>query len=227
MILIIRGHIRNSFESEDLINFIKRVYDLEPNLKIFIHTWNVFANNVSWRHITENNNPVTEEIIYDYFDNLKHLIDHIIIDDDSKIQLIGNLEGKINNNSMPIIGWKNYWYGKHKIVEYLHNKNININDDEMIVNLRFDLLNNSNSFDGEFLINFIKSNIGIKFTKNVFAFNGEEKGIDNIYIGNINVMYKLTRAFFYELDEILRKNCHVYHQETLVYRINNEMFINL
>jgi len=40
--------------------------------------------------------------------------------DDSKINLIGNLYGNINNGPMPIIGWKNYWYGKYKIINYLH-----------------------------------------------------------------------------------------------------------
>ena len=50
--------------------------------------------------------------------------ENIIIDDDATIQLIGNLNGNINNGPMPIIGWKNYWYGKYKIIEYkqIYNK---------------------------------------------------------------------------------------------------------
>jgi hypothetical protein len=223
MILIIRGHIRNSFETKTLYNLIKEIHSIFPDLKIFIHTWNIFANNISWRNININEQIVNDKIIYDYFDDLKCLIKNIIIDDDNKIKLVGNLCGKINNGPMPIIGWKNYWYGKHKIIDYLYNSNIDEN--EMIVNFRFDIMNNSNSFDEKSIVNFIKNNSNIIFTKNIFFFNDENNfGIDNIYIGNINTMYKLINIFFYELDDILIKNNDTVNQEMLVYRINTILF---
>jgi hypothetical protein len=224
MILVIRGHIRNAFETQQFYNFIKNIYELDPNLKIFIHTWNKFANNISWRHIdTSNNTIITKDIIFTYFKDLQHLIKEIIIDDDSNITLIGNLKGNINNGPMPILGWKNYWYGKHRIIDYIY-KNTDTNKDEMIVNIRFDILNNSNSFDEKMLIDFIKNNFGIKFIKNVFLYNSEVNGIDNIYIGNINTMHRLISNFYYDLDNILNENSNVYHQEILVYRINNHLF---
>ena len=222
MILLIRGHIRNSFESNNLYNFVKKIYDITPDLQIFIHTWNIFANNVSWRTIEANNKIVTEDIIYNYFGNLKHLVQHIIIDDDSKIQLIGKLDGNINHSPMPLIGWKNYWYSKCKIINYIYDKNIDEN--EMIVNFRFDLNDNSNNFDENEMIEFVTKNNGMKFTKNKFMFDSEENGIDNIYIGNVNTMHKLCNYFFNELDDILTKNADVYHQERLVYRMNNNIF---
>jgi hypothetical protein len=219
MILIIRGHIRNSFQTQDLINFIKTIYNIFPDLHIYIHTWNIFSNNISWRKIQINNTTVTQEIIHNYFGDLKHLIKHIIIDDDSKIHLIGNLVGTINNNNMPIIGWKNYWYGKYKIIDYIYNQHIN--DNEMIINSRFDIFNNSNIFDKELILTFIKNNNGKTFTKNVFMFdNDETNGIDNIYIGNINTMYKLVQLFYYELDFILSIYNNVFNQERLVYKVN-------
>ena len=222
MILLIRGHIRKSFETKDLIHFIEKINNIIPDLKIFIHTWNKFANNISWRNIDENNTLVTEEKIYSYFDNLKHLIECIIIDEDSKIEVMGNLNGTINNGPMPIIGWKNYWYGKYKIIDYINN---NINDSEtIIVNFRFDLLNNSNNFDQDLLVNFIQSNIGIEITRNKFLFEKEMTGIDNIYLGTINTMYILTYIFFHDLDNILDNNNDTIHQEFLVYRINNILF---
>lgn len=222
MILIIRGHIRNSFESKDLYNLIEELYNLFPDLKIFIHSWNIFANNISWRKININNNIVNEEIIYNYFDKLNPCIKHIIIDDDKNIQLNGNLVGNINNGPMPIIGWKNYWYGKYKIIDYIYN-NCNCND-EMVINFRFDIFNNSNSFNKKIIIDFIKNNSNITFKKNIFLFNKEKNGIDNIYIGNVNTMYKLNNKFFYELDDILKKNSNVKNQERLVYRINSQLF---
>jgi hypothetical protein len=223
MIIIIRGHIRNSFETKKLYYLIKKIYIKFPDLKIFIHTWNIFANNISWRKIDINKKKVNMKIIYEYFGDLKHLIKKIIIDDDTKINLIGNLSGKINNGIMPIIGWKNYWYGKYKIIDYIYN--LNINKNEMIVNCRFDVMNNSNCFDDKTIINFIKNNSKVIFTKNVFMFNDENHcGIDNIYIGNIDTLHKLIYKFYYDLDDILSKNNDTINQEFLVYRINSLLF---
>jgi hypothetical protein len=222
MILIIRGHIRNSFETKKLYNLIKEIHIIFPDLKIFIHTWNIFANNISWRTININEQTVNDKIIYDYFDDLKYLIKNIIIDDDNKIKLIGNLSGKINNGLAPTIGWKNYWYGKHKIIDYLYNSNIDEN--EMIVNCRFDVMSNSNSLDDKIIVDFIKNNSNTIFTKNIFIRDEEITGVDNIYIGNIKTMYKLINKFFYELDDILINNSKTVNQEFLVYRINNILF---
>jgi hypothetical protein len=217
MILIIRGHIRNSFKNNQLLNFIKQVYLAHPNLSIYIHTWNVFANTLSWRNINENTEIVTEEKIYNYFLNLKHLIKHIIIDDDSKIQLVGNLNGNVSKGKMPILGWKNYWYGKYKIINYL-SKKVDVN--ETIVNFRFDIFDNSNSFSEQKLLKFICNQ---KFTKNKFMFDTIHTGIDNIYMGNINTMYKLIYTFAHHLDYILSKSV-VYNQENLVFIINDILF---
>ena len=222
MIIVIRGHVRNSFETNQLYNFIEELHNIYPDLKIFIHTWNIFANNISWRNIDVNSAQVNEERINNYFGKLSNCIKHIIIDNDKDIKLIGNLVGTINNGPMPIIGWKNYWYGKYKIIDYIYNEEKY--DEETVVNLRFDLFSNSNNFDKNLIIDFIKKNNEINFTKNQFLFDYEANGIDNIYIGNINTMYKLTNKFFYELDDILCKNNNTRNQERLVYRINEQIF---
>jgi len=225
MILVIRGHIRNSFETLDLYNFIEILYNTFSDLKIFIHTWSIFSNGISWKKIDINNTNVTEETIYNYFGEFRKCIKHIIIDDDQNIQLCGNLVGTINNGPMPIIGWKNYWYGKYKIIDYIYN-NFKC-DDEMIVNTRFDLLNNSNSIfnNKTYVLNFVKKNKQVvSFTKNTFLFRNETNGIDNIYIGNIETMYKLIKKFNFELDDILSKNNDTINQEKLVFRINSILF---
>jgi len=74
MILIFRGHIRDSFKTKELYNLTQKLYNVFPDLKIFVHTWNIFANNISWREISYNSQPVNETIIHGYFDDLKHLI---------------------------------------------------------------------------------------------------------------------------------------------------------
>ena len=189
MLLVIRGHIRNSFENKNLYNLIKQICEIDVNLEIFVHTWNVFANNTSWRNIKENNTCVTTDTIYDYFNDLTDHIKFIMIDDDTKINLIGNTNGKICSSLMPIIGWKNYWYGKYKIIDYINNKYPD--KKQILITMRFDVLDNSNSFSHDTIINFIKSNLNKTFTKNMFVTNYDCCGIDNIYMGLLLVTTKL------------------------------------
>lgn len=214
MILILRGHIRNSFETKDLYNLVNDLYIIYPNLNIFIHTWCIFSNGISWRQYDSNNTIVTKQTIYDYFDNLSTLIKHIIIDDDTKINLIGNLKGNVSNSSMPLIGWKNYWYGKYQIISYIYNKQLYNNDN--IINTRFDVLNNSVSISKHAFFNFIKNDIPLN--KNLFIYE-YNVGLDNLYIGTTNNMYKLAYIFNNSLDIISSKKS-VKNHEFLVYLVN-------
>ena len=222
MILFIRGHIRNSLDDMELYNFIKKMEDDYGMIfDIYIHTWNIKRNSISWTNVTADNTPVTKPFIRKYFKNLKSTIHHIIIDDDRKIKLHGKTEGNINNGLMPLIGWKNYWYGKHKMVKYLHD---NIKN-ENVVSIRFDFFQYSPHVRKEQLIDFIITNHKNKLSSNVFFFRNEQDYcIDNIYIGNIHTMYRLCDYFHNSLDEILRKHPDIKNQEFLVPIINNELF---
>ena len=62
MILMIRGHIRESFETKKLYELIKELHTIFPDLKIFIHTWNIFANNVNHRTVSANSKSVDNEL---------------------------------------------------------------------------------------------------------------------------------------------------------------------
>ena len=224
MILILRGHIRKSFENKNLYNFINKLYNYDNNLKIFIHTWNKLSNNLSWREVLEDSTNLSQENIYKYFDNYTHLIKKIIIDDDEKIELIGNLEGKLANTNMPKKGWKNYWYGKYKIAKFINDENLYSN--ELIINTRFDLFDNSNIFTEDIIFDFINSNINIFFKKNIFIYEYDKFGLDNFYIGNINTMYNLAKKIFYELDNIEKEFIEIEHQEYFTYLINEKNLKN-
>ena len=47
MILVIRGHIRETFFTRNFYDLIKNISNTIPDLKIFIHTWNIISNNIS------------------------------------------------------------------------------------------------------------------------------------------------------------------------------------
>jgi hypothetical protein len=219
----------DDFSSTSMVipSLIKRIYNEFVDLKIYIHTWNIFANNISWRNIEINNNIVDDNIIFNYFDDLKFLIKKIIIDDDTKINLIGNLNGNVASSRMPLKGWKNYWYGQYSIINYIYNTNIDKN--EILINTRFDLLSNSYYFNNIEVIYFIKKNNNKSYIKNKFLIENELlndiwcTGVDNIYIGNIDTMYKLIHKFYYELDNIIKINNKIIHQEYLVVIVNSEI----
>ena len=218
MILILRGHIRTSFDDNKLYDFIKKI-NLIYNIHIYIHTWNIQQSNVSWREINTINNIITNETIYNYFRDLRHLIKHIIIDDDTKIKLIGNLIGTIGS-LCPIIGWKRYLYGLYQIIDYVKNFSV----DEFIINMRFDIFSNSNNINEDQILYFIYTNINKKFKKNVFIYNILTHGIDNVFGGNSVTMYKLCKYFNENLDYIVEKNNNISNQEFLLFIENNLIF---
>ena len=51
MIIVLRGHIRQSFKNELLYRFIKYICLHYDNVEIYIHTWNIVQNGLSWRKI--------------------------------------------------------------------------------------------------------------------------------------------------------------------------------
>jgi hypothetical protein len=236
MILILRGHIRTGFNTTNLYELVKTICTLYPDIKIFIHTWHERANNLSYRHIdTTNNFIVNEELIINYFKELSKNIKKILIDNDKTNILYGTLDGRVGNSGIPMIGWKNYWCGKHKIIDYIYNNTVDHN--ELVINTRFDILdfnflenstclNNSpiSRYTANKIISFIDRCKDKQFDKNTFIINNEIGGVDNIYIGSVQTMHKLITYFHKHLDDILIANSNITNPEKLVFRVNNDIF---
>lgn len=230
LILSLSGHIRESFKDNRLYNFIYML-NSNYNLHIYLHTWNIVQNNLSWRIIDEDNTNVSEEKIKSYFNDLAYLIKYIKIDDDKKISLFGNIEGTIGNGTCPIKGWKNMWYGKYQLANNFINDNTNLHIP--ILNTRYDIFNLAKGNDNELfnyvfnednILLFINNNYKSNYTKNIFIFDKETYGIDNVYIGDSKTVYNLCNHFNFNLDNILSKYPTVYNQEFLVYKENEILF---
>ena len=231
VILILRGHIRDSFSDDDLYHFVKNVAS-QTQLDIYISTWSVYANNLSWRQVKEDSRQVTKDDIYAYFRDLKDNIKHIIIEDDTNIELVGRCEGCLGGGKMPILGWKNMWYGNYTIIDYINNTR---SSDEIVINTRIDILKNSNAsiYTPERLNDFIGAcidhfcNKRNMVNKNVFMFGHEWAGIDNIITGSVGTMYKLIHHFHFHLDTIEREHedgKFLCPHELLVFRENDKLF---
>jgi len=232
--IILRGHIRKSFENKklyDIINSLVKIY----NIDIYIHTWNEYEAKKSWRPLDNTNtNIVTIDAINDYFNNCSINIKKIIIDNDENIELIGLINGNIGKTLMPKLSWKKMWYGINKITSDIY-FNFSTIKYETVLCTRFDNIDIAFSINlGYNLENII--NMIDKFQNNKLLYNSDLilfmnnhycKGIDNFYIGSIDSLYLLHKKFHEELDEILNKNNNnlIKHQEYIVFSEANNKII--
>ena len=223
MIFIIRGHIRGSFNDDNLYNLLVRLSKFF-DLQIYIHTWSVQSSNVSWRWVEQNNQLVTEDRVHGYFRELSPCIKHIIIEDERNVELIGSLEGVVGGSLAPLRGWKYYWAGKYKILKYLFE---NLPPDTTpVVSVRFDILNCGFNLDCQQITEFLAHYKDEKFSKmNRLINNGTGLGCDNLYMGSLNTMYELTKQFHFKMDEISQANRHMRNQELIVPIINQLLIL--
>jgi len=223
--LCLRGHLRNSFDNNDLIKFID-LLNKNFNLDIFIQTWNENEAKLSWRNLDRSKLKQIDELyIKQLFNNFEKNIKHIMILDDSNIELVGELTG--NLGGIPKIAWKNMWYGIYNIIDFIKNYSV-LNKIEYytIINMRFDLFTYYNSPSLNLDINkMIKKLLNINNPKLTFLYNEPKVGVDNYYFGSIENMYKLSNYFHFNLDIVQKKYNSVYNQEKLVYMIANDLNI--
>jgi len=225
MIILLRGHIRSSFNDNRLYLFIQRLLQTY-NLEIYIHTWDILQSNISWRPIEKKEINISDNIIFKYFRDCSKYIKHIIIDDDKNISLNGNTDGFISGSRCPLVGWKNYWYGQHNIVDYINNIYSDNDKNKLVLNIRFDIFNNPHGFSERDILMFINKYYNdTNLSENKFLYNRFFLGCDNCFIGNIKTMYKLIHHFHYNLDDILNKFNRIVHQEGLV-MIENSLLFN-
>lgn len=224
MIIVLRGHIRQSFQNKQLYRFIKYICLHYDNVEIYIHTWNIVQNGISWREMETNHSEVNEQIIMMYFKDMNIFIKKILIEDDNNIKLNGNIKGLIPGTKAPILGWKNYWYSKYQIMKHIKEEKVGNKEQPTLINMRFDLFNNSNIFSLDKLITFMNTCKNEVLGENKFLNNDFFAGCDNFYIGNIDTMYRLIHHFHFHLDTIIKKHGLIKYQEAFVMIENAQLF---
>lgn len=218
--VVIRGHVRNSFDTNILYTFLK---DLKKffDIDIYIHTWNVKQTSLSWRHLEPDFTPVTESLLKDYFEDLYGLVRHVIIDDENHVDLHGELDGLVANTRTPLLGWKRYVYGQNTILKYLYDT---AGPHGCVLNIRFDLFSNSFTFPYDDVLRFVLESYEERHTTNVFMKQGLYCGIDNIVIGSPLTMHALTNYVHRNLDHMISRHPDVSHPEYLFPIANDMLF---
>lgn len=211
--LIIRGHVRYSFTNPNLYNLIKLLSN-RHEIEIFCHTWNKVQNNLSWRRLENIEHEVNEETILKYFADLRHLIKHVMIDDDKSIQIIGKKDGFICSTRCPVLGYKNMYYGMLRVAEHVYK---NKNHNEAAIQIRFDIL--QNSFGSKFsdFLNFCDRPLPKERKIEFWTNERPLMGIDNFYMATVENMYKFIKYLYTNLDELNEKHRALKHQEYIAF----------
>ena len=220
--IILRGHIRNAFLSQDLKNLMNDIAS-QFDISIFVHSWNIVQNNLSYRNMDNNYSIVNENTINDYFgEYLTSKIKHIIIEDDKNIKLLGSLNGFVGSTKCPVKGFKNMLYGKEKIANYVYN---NVDHDEKVVQFRFDILSNPFPLRHHQVIDFLNTNTlcTTRYENEKMRFISDRPimGIDNIFISSVSYMFKFLHGFYSHFDEINNKYRNVGNQEYMCFYERN------
>jgi hypothetical protein len=213
--LIIRGHERDVFLNDRLYNFVKRLTELFDT-EIYIHTWNKSIGSISWRDMSHYKiREIDERQIREYFKKIA--IKKILIDDETKITLVGTQTGNVCSGPCPRLSWKRMWYGKYRIIEYVKNKNKTFYD--LVLNIRFDLFENINNiYEETEILEKVQKLATFKAVNQIYFLKDQPcAGIDNCYIGNQTVMFFLTENFHNKLDEVESRYVHNFYTEYLVY----------
>lgn len=216
--IILRGHVRDSFNNNRLYTFLSYLIKvLCLDIDIYIYTWlNIEAEpDCSWRTLPVTNEIITTNKIHKYFKDIP--IKKLYIVDEKTNVLVGDYSGKIGGTSKK--GWKNMWCGINAINKIVKDSNINYYG---VINTRIDLFGNYiyNMYYRIYKITFFYELIfNYENTNKIMFWNDKEiAGIDNFYIGDIDYLYMLSNNFHNNLWETINKLPRTIHQEFYVYR---------
>jgi len=202
----LRGHIRGSFENDDLYKLLKNIQSTFE-IDLYIHTWNVKEYSFSWRDTYPDLTPITTETIHTYFKDLSTCIKSIVIEDQNNAIIHGNTTGNVGNSRMPIKGWKYMIYGMYKLANMIPDSDIKV------LFTRFDILSvQYNSLTENYIMEYLVKNISASDPL-LFKFGAPDyyAGCENLMIGKPNNFKKYLNDMYTDVDSIICKD-HV-HQE--------------
>jgi hypothetical protein len=215
--LALRGHIRDGLIDARLRQFVEKLISTRRvgTLDIYCHTWKEHEAKSSYRKLDHGVIvKVTPDLIKHYFgESIRDKIKSIEIADDSKLELKGNLEGKVAKSLLPIVAWKRMWAGKRKLIDTIAESGVQY---DKVINTRYDLFTHHLCLTSEpLLMRIFNSPRTLNFKYPIYTRN--PVGLDNFYVGQLQQMQKLIHSFDDSLDEIVKIYPNIDVQEKLVY----------
>lgn len=214
--IALRGHVRDSLSDSrlrDLLGLMSHSF----RLSVFVHTWNLQQNSLSWRKVEEVPNQIDEEAVRTYLGGLD--VESVEIGRDGFVNHPGNIEGTIGRTRCPVLGWKNMYYGKVRVCSLV---SASTPPEGVTMQMRFDLLSNPFSPKEEELLEFAKREF-----EALSVDPGDERirflrmhcflGVDNVYMARIGEMSKFVSYMYYDMDRILVVHRGTVHQEHIAF----------
>jgi hypothetical protein len=244
--IMLRGHVRSSFDDNKLYDFLKNVSS-QYNIDIYVYTFSVKSAGKIYKSEDKeaDNQKITEKDVENYLRDLMKITKTIIVDQNSSAKTINDRNiGNISRNK-----FLHMWNSIYNIIKYVKNTKI---DYIYAINMRLDYFQLASKFPKTFSItqmrrlfyidvlnDFIKNldktqkicltnivnnqennkkipsnNKSINFFRekrekkiNILVNINYDKndilyGIDNLFAGNIEYLYKLSYIFVYHMDAI-------------------------
>lgn len=249
--IMLRGHVRSSFDDDKLYNFLKNVAS-GYNIDIYVYTFSVKSAGKIYKSEDKeaDNQKITEKDVENYLRDLMKFTKTIIVDQNSSAKLINDRNiGNISRNK-----FLHMWNSIYNIIKYVKDTKI---DYVYAINMRLDYYQLVSKFPKTFSVNQMRRLFYIdvlndyiknldktqqiclvnivnnqddknknknKFNSKSINFFREKKdkrektlnilsninydqndilyGIDNLFAGNIEYLYKLSYTFVHHMDEI-------------------------
>ncbi len=226
-VLLLRGHVRQSMETDRLIKFIGVLTKCMPELDIYIQTWDMMETTMGWRKY----NPeyyckiLTKSDIEKYFESvIKHIKGINIISDES-VNIPGNINGSILvKGNVSILGWKRMLWGITAGLESIY---LQYSSDTYVINMRLDYFDaHQTYYNGisqmglvSHILNNVKSVSTIDIRNQIeFYYDRPFTGVDNYCIGTVANLYQFFNYILHELDTIKIDYINTVHQEHIIYK---------
>jgi hypothetical protein len=193
----IRGHLRDGLTDNRLLNYIS-LLSKSHEVDLFLHSWSESEAKSSYRTLDQSKRfDVKPEHLEDYFHGCA--VKKIIIDDDTHMQLHGNLVGLLPGNKCPVVAWKRMWAGKHALMSHVLNHE---GDYDRAVNTRYDMFTTPVCYTPtKNLLKLTEESavLSIKYPKYYRLL----KGVDNYYAGSVKTLHSICDDFHHNLDHII------------------------
>ena len=234
MKLILRGHIRNSFTNDTLKNLFASLLDKIPNIKVYVHSWNVVQSSLSWRGMEEDRTEVTPDMVAEYLDVGENLR-RVVVEDDRNVRVPGRATGTVASTPCPIKGYKLMFYGMMRGSELVLEDS---DPEELVVQTRFDMLSNWVRMNPERMLDFMDARPGEGEPIRFLIRPGENErdrrlrldrwmrhgseyephwtvGVENTFMATAGNMNRFLSHMYNRFDEVEAKYKRANHQEWL------------
>ena len=206
--VILRGHLRDAFQSAGMLFFIQQLKK-HSEVNLYVHTWDTAESSTSWRRVNEKKIKLDDPIL-----SLPYVVAY---KRESEVNYFKHApqyspDSKISDSKMPTRGWRQYIYALQQSANM-----VVADDNTRTLSMRVDF------FDGCFACKDIAFDISVLVTKILHADIAKivllthDIGCDNMILSTASNLKWLFNAMIDDFERIRDGvNARTVHQEVIV-----------